>query len=351
MRVGFFREPGPIFSFMTYVQESFPVHVEYTGHGEWESTGLDFSDYSRMKTVQHKLAPARRLETPLWAINDSSLREVLVCYVERRAGFRRGGSGTLKERLAAAEALLLKKTVRKIEILTGLCQRFRTITDSEARRKIEIEIENLDTQVRLDRAGSKIPLGVVFYYYRCGMDSVAVGQQLGLKPPHVRAILWRLSKAYELIQNPEAVAVRKPKAVRVQIDMAEAVRLNREGATQAKLAAHFGCTEDTIRNNFRTAGVEIVRHCSRAKPGDRHFYSTSRGLREERIKAHAAKLKAVADQHGGVLPPHKWLRENGFGTSYVYMMRLPQFFEGIQREHLNPHGDKIPLMQGAYFGA
>ena len=41
---------------------------------------------------------------------------------------------------------------------------------------------------------AKYYAGVAYHYWRCGLTSVEVGQELGIKPPHVRCILWRMGK-------------------------------------------------------------------------------------------------------------------------------------------------------------
>src|SRR3954471_1315626 len=76
-----------------------PVSAEYDGQ-EFSSPRIDFSDYSRMSTQQHKQSGERRLPTPEWALRPDLLRSVLVHYVERRVGFRKPTPGTESERLA-----------------------------------------------------------------------------------------------------------------------------------------------------------------------------------------------------------------------------------------------------------
>ncbi|MGH9635620.1 MAG: hypothetical protein ACRD72_12380, partial [Candidatus Angelobacter sp.] len=39
--------------------------------------------------------------------------------------------------------------------------------------------------------------GVIYRYYRVGLDSVGVAKDLGVKPPQVRQIIWRLGKTWE----------------------------------------------------------------------------------------------------------------------------------------------------------
>jgi hypothetical protein len=69
-------------------------------------------------------------------------------------------------------------------------------------RRLAIQIENLDTQIRLANDIAAKVLGVVYLYYRCALTSAQVGLELGLKPPHVRQILWRLAKCWKLLNHP-----------------------------------------------------------------------------------------------------------------------------------------------------
>jgi hypothetical protein len=202
-----------------------PVNARKTAEG-WISSGIAFEDYTRFNTQTHKQSAERRLPTPDWAVNDSKLRKLLVTFMEERAGMRRAGSGTQQERLAHATELILGKRPRMVEVLKKLCNEYVTLkqlglkpesTDAEwnaarqqpyiplfegearhvaeqkRRRELEIEIEGLDTYLRYTvNGGADVIAAIVYLYYRAGLDSVGVGSELGLKPPHVRQTLWRL---------------------------------------------------------------------------------------------------------------------------------------------------------------
>jgi hypothetical protein len=49
------------------------------------------------------------------------------------------------------------------------------------------------------------------------------------------------------------------------------------------------------------------------------------------VARHAGVLEAVAAAHGGVLPPYKWLNENGYFTSYNIMLDHPAAFKHIKK--------------------
>lgn len=182
---------------------------------------IAFSDYASMHVEQHKLAPNRKLDAPVWAYNETHFRELLVCYLEARAF---GGSywrnpreeGNQRERLDRACAKIREQVPRKIETLRALCRRYtglkqEPMADAERLRSYEIEIQNLDTEIGMSSRIAEIVVAVRFYYWRCGLDSVNIAERLHLKSPGVRQILWRLARCWERMQQPPAPRQRKTK--------------------------------------------------------------------------------------------------------------------------------------------
>ena len=53
--------------------------------------------------------------------------------------------------------------------------------------------------------GAGFIVSIVYLYYRVGMDSVGVAAELGLKPPHVRMVLWRLHDTWEKMESSHGV--------------------------------------------------------------------------------------------------------------------------------------------------
>lgn len=192
-------------------RQHLPVSAEF--HGEsFESPGIDWSDYRRMQTVERKLAPARRLETPQWALRNDLLRSVLVRFVEYRAGLRRHQMGPERERLRRAMAIIAAQHPMRQRTLKALCDELVSLTKcgiTPARRKrLTAEIENLDTVLRFDCNIAATILRLVHLYFRAGLDSVSVAQELGWKPPHVRQTVWRLRRVWARME-----AERKARAV------------------------------------------------------------------------------------------------------------------------------------------
>jgi|HubBroStandDraft_5_1064220.scaffolds.fasta_scaffold23994_2 hypothetical protein len=185
-----------------------PVTTTYTPNG-WVSNGISFDDYAGMGLTKRKHicgAAERRLETPEWALSDEKLREVLVVYLEARARVR--GQGTQQDRLAHASKRLTEIARTLTGTVTNMCSRYVALknapdSDASALKKLGEEIENIDTQIVMANNTAAIVVGVVHFYYRCQMSSVEVAGQLGLKPPHVRQILWRLRRCWKEMQNPK----------------------------------------------------------------------------------------------------------------------------------------------------
>jgi hypothetical protein len=68
-------------------------------------------------------------------------------------------------------------------------------------------------------------------------------------------------------------------------------------------------------DTMATTAVEITRK--------RHYADAT-------IAKHVHVLEELANAHGGVLPPYKWLNANGYFSSYDVMMKFPQAFAHIQ---------------------
>lgn len=181
------------------IGSSYPVSAEYTPDG-WQSHGIAFEDYARMHTQQRLQSAERRLPTPRWAIDNAMLKELLVRFQEIRAWERRRkGEGTLEERLASATAWIESRRPRLIATLEDLCRSYVENEDHARKKMLAINIEGIDTFLRYtkNQAGLATVAAIVSLYYRVGLDSVGVAQELGLKPTHVRQTLWRLFRVAE----------------------------------------------------------------------------------------------------------------------------------------------------------
>jgi hypothetical protein len=175
-------------------ESNLPIHSHVTSDG-WESNGLSYDDYRSMHLTKRKSVAERRLPTPDWATNDKQLRDVIVCFMEKRAGFKKPRNGTPEQRLARANARRLCVKHYWEEKIEARCKEYVTVTDPARRKKLGELIESMDTIIRFIGKEGALACGVVYRYYRLGENSVEVAAALGTRPPHVRQILWRLHKA------------------------------------------------------------------------------------------------------------------------------------------------------------
>ena len=201
-----------------FASKAFPVETWQEG-GEIHSNGIAFDDLGRMNCFEAKLAPFRQLQTPEWANNDAKCRELIVAILEDRIYRRTEGSP--QERLAKAqEYIRLSHCPALVKILDKLCAEYVTLKrqkphsdeDRKRLRALEVQIESIDTQIRLYQhdGGASAIAGVIHLFYRLGLNSVETGREIGLKPPHVRQICWRLRRTWARIQNGERIQNGRP---------------------------------------------------------------------------------------------------------------------------------------------
>jgi len=117
-------------------------------------------------------------------------------------------SGTLEDRLARCRAKAEAQLPRKRAKLQEMVSLFRELsrvpeTNPSALRSLEREIMNIDTDVFLATKMPEIAGAVVYLYWRLNWNSVSIAEELQLKSPHVRQILYRLNKTYEKMQRLE----------------------------------------------------------------------------------------------------------------------------------------------------
>jgi hypothetical protein len=86
--------------------------------------------------------------------------------------------------------------------------------EKKRRRELEIEIEGIDTYLRYTTTGgADVIAAVVYLYFRAAIDSVGVGTELGLKPPHVRQTIWRLYQTARKLW-PDSVQLKTDEAAK-----------------------------------------------------------------------------------------------------------------------------------------
>lgn len=178
---------------------------------------IAFSDYERMHTTRRSVERARRLDTPSWASNDKELRDVVLRYCERRFYLRSRGKInevsplSVEQRLARIREKELKWADTAKLILCRMIARQKT----EPSDKLDIQIQNIDSQILIARRGAAaIAVAIVYLYYRLGWDSPEIAQKLGIRPPLVRQTLARLQNAAagKIYHSPKEQRVKQAKA-------------------------------------------------------------------------------------------------------------------------------------------
>lgn len=213
--------------------QHYPVSAEVDGEGEMVSrTGLSFDDYARMQTTTRRTNIHWRTGVPEWTRNHSTVRAVLVRFFEERAfpkTQRAVLTGTEAERLARACEKLRADTPRKLAVMDRLCNEYILLASDPARqRKLKIQIEGIDTQIRMAQKNwPAVVLGILYQAYNVGQDSVGVGAALGLKPPCVRQTLSRLNQTWRNMtpqQDPETMEIIVGADARAAFDNAAKMR-------------------------------------------------------------------------------------------------------------------------------
>ncbi len=235
-------------------------------------TGIDFSNLQHLHLRRvPDLRKGRRLAVPAWALSDSKLAEVLVLYLEQR--FRvKDCTGDLKARLqrcreaaklnAADTKARLERWIKNFRAVVNAnyheadertyTRLFLTTLRGESPAKllaqIEKQVSNLDSDAWTTERAPEISLSILYLYFRMGFNSPAVSESLGIRPPHVRQIIFRASQ--RAIRKVNGTA-RKPRA-RLHQEKVDSLRqLHQSGVPTAQLATQFGIARDTVRRIVR----------------------------------------------------------------------------------------------------
>ena len=246
-------------------------------------------------------------------MNNTQLRELLVAFLEERAFNGRTGldTGTLAERLANAQRKLIANCGKfLIPTIDRLCKRLVALKGSgpstqqtqKQIRSLEQEIENADTRLRFEQkdGGASLVLGVVYFYFRLGQDSVAVGKQLETKPPHIRQIVWRLRNTWAKLErwrlDPSTRPVPKtPKPKRIPrpkhppIDVERGAVLLAQGHTLPDASRLLGVSSCALRRALIKAGLYTLRFQKAKVVGLTEVINRQQTAKERHV-AIAAKL-------------------------------------------------------------
>jgi hypothetical protein len=194
-------------------QRHAPVGAHAVAGGQTVSTGIDFADYSRMAVHTRGAATYRQKPTPEYALDHNKMRALLVRFLEARAFSRKqiaaGLPGSDATRLQRAQEKLAADRPRLITLADKLCKEYvdgkNYGAPKERLQQLEVEIEGIDTQLRMQAENfPAVVLGVIYRSYCLGDNSVAVAAALGMKPPAVRQLLARLARTWKQMQTEQA---------------------------------------------------------------------------------------------------------------------------------------------------
>lgn len=250
--------PGPVRPELESQQHlsrgsSLPVSADFRADGEVDSNGLDWSDYGRMSTHQHKLNSCRKYPTPEWAMSPDKTRAVLLRYLEQRA-FLYDAQGTDTERLERVKRVLIAQRAPIIVTMRKLAKKYVALKTAggSGLRTLAIQIENLDTRARCLETLAEKTVRIVQLYYGAGLDSVGVGLEVGLKPPQIRQVLHRLNSIWLRLQNP---AIKWRRTNKKFVDVKRAQRMLGMGKTSATVCVELGICQGTLLRALRRAGL------------------------------------------------------------------------------------------------
>ena len=172
----------------------------------WDTTGISFGDFSTMHIQRRAKCKERRLPRPDWVSDNEVIQAVVLSAAERRLYLPHDGpqddrrariTAESERRLPALREKLKRALFRHHEAATsGACP--------DRLQRLAIQVSGADTEiVMLERGVVGMMVAVLYMYYNLGYTSVGVAEELGIKPPAVRMILYTLHRAHARLLDPD----------------------------------------------------------------------------------------------------------------------------------------------------
>lgn len=237
----------------------------------FESTGIAFSDFGRMHITKRAVRRKRRLPVPEWAVNTTSMRAVVLKFLENRL-YIHDTHGTDDERLQRIKEVAKYRLPHlEAEVKTRL-QRYHAKAAAgagpEELRTLAIEAQNADTALMIQRKGlAETAFAVVHYYYNLGMASTQVANTLGVKPPMVRIWLYRMNFLARGKTPPISKLRVLPEYMKARLRAVWALKA--AGKTTTECAAIIGVSTGSMNRYFKYLG-KVEPH----KESDKHVRVT-----------------------------------------------------------------------------
>ena len=184
----------------------------------------------------------------------------------------RPGQGTFKERLdrcreaakrhAETKRHHLDADIREFQALSE--NRFSELSDrnyeqlfcdalggkgsAQRLHAIEEHIRNLDGDVFVAERAPEVLASVFWLYWRVGLSSPDVAEQLGLTAPQVRQILFRANRVARKEENQTVTRRQYARRRHLNREKAREIRsLSASGMSWEEIAAKFGIVRETVR--------------------------------------------------------------------------------------------------------
>jgi hypothetical protein len=111
----------------------------------------------------------------------------------------------------AEEAMQIKKDARcrhGHKIKRGRCASGHKPRDVSKRlQELDVEIQNRDRQLCIiERGVAAVTAAMVYMYFRLGLDSTDVAEQLRLTPTHVHQTIYRLNHLVKKLSKPKSAS-------------------------------------------------------------------------------------------------------------------------------------------------
>jgi hypothetical protein len=231
------------------------------------TTGISFVDYSRMHVfARHVKNVHWRKGTPEWTVNDQQMRNVILTFLERRYYITSlvPTGATDADRLARIETHAKFQAKARQKHLDDRLDAHRKALDEGAPakrlRELELEAQNADSRAMFDRRPVELLNAVVYLSYRLGYNSTTVAEQLKMRAPAVRVLLYRLNYVADDIKSG-CVRHRKSRKGQPQrrFTKQELVRLwflRHSGLSWAQVAKKLG--RDVSGGHGKRSGSNLI---------------------------------------------------------------------------------------------
>jgi hypothetical protein len=235
-------------------------------------TRIAFQDLSGMHIQKRVPQRARRLGTPEWSLTDEGIRKAVLAYLERRVYQRTPDpTKTDAERLEIVNKKLKDQLPEKEGDLDNLLLRLHNARINSGNdgyiRRLQIEVQNVDSQIVLLRRGlAAVIVSALVLYYRLGYSSVEVAEELNILPPMVRIWSFRINHIATGRQIPFTNNNRTCGKNWLPSDLRRLFAMRVSGKTWEECAAALKVVSATVRLAWKNCFQGLVAGRQLAKP-------------------------------------------------------------------------------------